>query len=218
MHRFSRSELRESALAYMRGLIAPLQRENGWTVAEQAGRDGPDRIQRMLNRIDWNADEVLNDVREYVVENLADHRAVLMVGDIGFLKKGTGTGGVQRRYSGMAARTENCQIGVFLAYATERGRTLIDRRLYLPPSWTDDRAVSPGRHRGRDRFQDEGGHGQGDGPQSHRGQDPVRLGDRGCRLRLQQGLAVRADGRLPRHGHHPARDRGHPLGTRPPCP
>lgn len=67
VHRFSRSEPRESALAYMRGLIAPLERKNGWTLAEDAGHGGPDRIQRMLNRIEWDADEVLDDVRRYAV-------------------------------------------------------------------------------------------------------------------------------------------------------
>ncbi|MEV5044742.1 IS701 family transposase, partial [Streptomyces griseoincarnatus] len=139
VHRFSRSEPRESALAYMRGLIAPLQRKNGWTLAEEAGHAGPDRIHRMLNRIEWDADEVLDDVRRYVVDNLGDPDAVLVVDDTGFLKKGTRSAGVQRQYSGTAGRTENCQVGVFLAYATDRGRTLIDRRLYLPTSWTDDR-------------------------------------------------------------------------------
>ncbi|MEU9388263.1 IS701 family transposase, partial [Streptomyces sp. NPDC048279] len=139
VHRFSRSEPRESALAYMRGLIAPLQRKNGWTLAEDAGHAGPDRIQRMLNRIEWDADEVLDDVRRYVVDHLGDREAVLIIDDTGFLKKGTRSAGVQRQYSGTAGRTENSQIGVFLAYATSRGRTLIDRRLYLPTSWTDDR-------------------------------------------------------------------------------
>ncbi|MFH8445918.1 IS701 family transposase [Streptomyces sp. NPDC018026] len=138
VHRFSRSEPRESALAYMRGLIAPLQRKNGWTLAEEAGHAGPGRIHRMLNRIEWDADEVLDDVRRYVVDNLGDPGAVLVVDDTGFLKKGTRSAGVQRQYSGTAGRTENCQVGVFLAYATDRGRTLIDRRLYLPTSWTDD--------------------------------------------------------------------------------
>ncbi|MDQ0808686.1 SRSO17 transposase [Streptomyces sp. B3I7] len=124
----------------MRGLLAPLQRKNGWTLAEEAGHDGPDRIQRMLNRIEWDADEVLDDVRQYVVDNLGDRHAVLIVDDTGFLRKGTRSAGVQRQYSGTADRTENCQIGVLLAYAAGRGRTLIDRRLYLPTSWTDDRA------------------------------------------------------------------------------
>ena len=139
VHRFARTEPRESALAYLRGLIAPLERKNGWTVAEEAGHDSPDRIHRLLNTCDWDADEVLDDVRDYVVEHLADPDGVLIVDDTGFLKKGTRSAGVQRQYSGTAGRTENCQIGVFLAYATARGRTLIDRQLYLPKSWTDDR-------------------------------------------------------------------------------
>ncbi|MGZ9928685.1 IS701 family transposase [Streptomyces sp. NC-S4] len=139
VHRFSRSEPRETALAHMRGLIAPLERKNGWTLAEEAGHAGPDRVQRLLNRIDWDADEVLNDVREYVVENLGDPDAVLIVDDTGFLKKGDRSAGVQRQYSGTAGRTENCQVGVFLAYASCRGRTLIDRRLYVSASWTEDR-------------------------------------------------------------------------------
>lgn len=139
VHRFARSEPRESALAYMRGLIAPLERKNGWTLAEEAGHGGPDRMHRLLNRCDWDADEVLENVREYVVEHLGDRDAVLVVDDTGFLKKGVRSAGVQRQYSEAAGRTENCQVGVFLAYAGARGRTLIDRRLYLPTSWTDDR-------------------------------------------------------------------------------
>lgn len=138
-HRFRRSEPRESALAYMRGLITPLQRKNGWTLAEEAGYAGPDRIQRLLNRIEWNADEVLDDIRDYVVEHLGDSDAVLIADHTGFLKKGVRSAGVQRQFSGTAGRTENYQIGVFLAYATGRGCTLIDRRLYLPAAWTDDR-------------------------------------------------------------------------------
>lgn len=116
-----------------------MQRKNGWTLAEEAGHAGPDCIHRLLNRIEWDADEVLDDVREYVIEHLGDPGAVLIVDDTGFLKKGTGSAGVQRQYSGTAGRTENCQVGVFLAYAAPLGRTLIDRRLYLPASWTDDR-------------------------------------------------------------------------------
>ncbi|WP_455356918.1 IS701 family transposase [Streptomyces sp. SYSU K217416] len=139
VHRFTRTEPRESALAYLRGLIAPLERKNGWTLAEEAGHAAPDRIHRLLNRCDWEADEVLRDVREYVVEHLGDPDGVLIVDDTGCLKKGVRSAGVQRQYSGTAGRTENCQIGVFLAYATARGRTLIDRGLYLPRSWTEDR-------------------------------------------------------------------------------
>ncbi len=92
----------------MRGLIAPLERKNGWTLAEEAGHTGPDRIHRLLNRIEWDADEVLDDVREYVVEHLGDPGAVLIVDDTGFLKKGGGSAGVQRQYSGTAGA---CLVG-----------------------------------------------------------------------------------------------------------
>ncbi|GAA1500340.1 hypothetical protein GCM10009787_77970 [Streptomyces bangladeshensis] len=104
VHRFSRSEPRESALAYMQGLVAPPERKNGWTLAEQAGHSAPDRIHRLLNRIDWNADEVLDNVRDYVVEHLGDPGAVLIVDDTGFLKKGVRSAGV-RRGGGRIARS-----------------------------------------------------------------------------------------------------------------
>ncbi len=106
VHRFARSEPRESALAYMRGLIAPLERKNGWTLAEEAGHAAPDRMHRLLNRCDWDADEVLDDVRDYVVEHLSDPDAVQIVDDTGFLKKEVRSAGVQRQYSGTAGRTE----------------------------------------------------------------------------------------------------------------
>ncbi|MFF2411456.1 IS701 family transposase [Streptomyces sp. NPDC058092] len=139
VHRFQRSEPRESALAYMHGLVSSLERKNAWTVAERAGHDRPDRLQRLLNTCDWDADEVRDDVREFVVGRLGDRQAVLIVDDTGFLKKGVRSAGVQRQYTGTAGRVENSQVGTFLAYATNAGHTLIDRELYLPASWTDDR-------------------------------------------------------------------------------
>ncbi|MET9179862.1 IS701 family transposase [Kitasatospora aureofaciens] len=138
--RFTRSEPRGRALEYMAGLIAPLERKNGWSLAERAGEDCPDGMQRLLNSADWDADAVRDDVRDFVIESIGDENAVLIGDDTGFLKKGTRSAGVQRQYSGTAGRTENCQIGTFLAYASARGRALIDRELYLPASWTDDRA------------------------------------------------------------------------------
>ena len=74
-----------------------------------------------------------------MVEHLGDPGGVLVVDETGFLKKGTKSAGVQRQYSGTAGRIENCQIGVFLAYASRNGHALIDRELYLPQSWTEDR-------------------------------------------------------------------------------
>jgi len=137
---FLRSEPRERALRYMWGLLAPLERKNGWTLAEDAGEVTPDGMQRLLNDAVWNADEVRDRVRDYVVERLGDAEAVLVGDDTGFLKKGTESAGAQRQYSGTAGRTENCQIGTFLAYASRHGRTLIDRELYLPEhTWIADR-------------------------------------------------------------------------------
>jgi SRSO17 transposase len=137
--RFARSEPRARAGVYLRGLLSAAERRNGWTLAEQAGDRRPDAMQRLLNHADWDADAVRNDLRDYVVEHLGDDRAVLVVDETGFLKKGTRSAGVARQYSGTAGRIENCQVGVFLAYATPAGRTFIDRELYLPRAWIDDR-------------------------------------------------------------------------------
>ena len=137
--RFFRVEPRRRARAYVRGLLAPLASKNGWTLAEAAGDGTPDGMQRLLNRAAWDADGVRDDVRAYVAGHLGSADGVLIVDETGFLKKGTKSAGVQRQYSGTAGRVENCQLGVFCAYATSRGRALIDRELYLPKSWTDDR-------------------------------------------------------------------------------
>ncbi|MDH6462897.1 hypothetical protein M2302_003082 [Micromonospora sp. A200] len=124
---------------YLCGLVSGLGRKNGWTLAEQAGDVSPDGMQRLLRWADWDVEAVRDDVRDYVVEHLGDPAGVLIVDDTGFLKKGTRSAGVQRQYSGTAGRTENCQVGVFVAYRSAEGRALIDRQLYLPASWTDDR-------------------------------------------------------------------------------
>ena len=137
--RFSRSEPRERVAAYLRGLLAPLERKNGWTLAEQAGETNPDGMQRLLSTADWDADRVRDDLRDYVVEHLGDPGAVLVVDETGFLKKGSRSAGVARQYSGTAGRIENCQIGVFLGYASPAGRTFSDRELYLPKAWMVDR-------------------------------------------------------------------------------
>lgn len=104
----------------MRGLVAPLQRKNGWTLAKEAGHAGPDRIHRLLNRIEWDADEVLDDVRDYVVEHLGDSEAVLIVDDTGFLKKGIRSAGVQRQYSGTAGARISITVGVHMNVALAR--------------------------------------------------------------------------------------------------
>jgi SRSO17 transposase len=110
--RFTRSEPRRRARQYLSGLVAGLDRTNGWTLAEQAGDVSPDGMQRLLRWADWDVDKVRDDVRDYVLEHLADPQAVLIVDDTGFLKKGLRSAGVARQYSGTAGRIENCQIGV----------------------------------------------------------------------------------------------------------
>jgi SRSO17 transposase len=136
--RFARSEQRGRVLAYLKGLLSPVKRKNGWQLAELAGEKNPDGVQRLLNNALWDADEVRDDLQEYVVEHLGDENAVLVVDETGFLKKGNKSVGVKRQYSGTAGRIENCQIGVFVAYASSKGRTLIDRELYLPKEWVED--------------------------------------------------------------------------------
>jgi SRSO17 transposase len=136
--RFVRAEPRRRALAYLRGLLGNVTRKNGWQLAEHAGERTPDGMQRLLATADWDPDQVRDDLRAYVVEHLGDAGAVLVVDETGFLKKGTTSVGVQRQYSGTAGKVDNCQLGVFLAYASPRGRAMIDRELYLPERWTDD--------------------------------------------------------------------------------
>lgn len=133
--RFSRSEHRARVKAYLRGLLSPRSRKNGWQLAEQAGEKSPDGMQRLLNYALWDADELRDDLRDYVVEHLGEEDAVLVVDETGFLKKGDKSVGVKRQYSGTAGRIENCQIRVFLAYASSKGHTLLDRELYLPKEW-----------------------------------------------------------------------------------
>ncbi len=123
----------------MRGLLAPLAGKNGWTLAETAGDITPDGMQRLLNAATWDTDGVRDDIRDYAVSHLGERDGVLIVDETGFLKKGTKSAGVQRQYSGTAGRIENCQLGVFCAYVTSKGRTLIDRERYIPKSWTGDR-------------------------------------------------------------------------------
>ncbi len=138
-HRFRRVEARRRMRDYVRGLLAPVARKNSWQLAEQAGHRTPDGLQHLLAGAAWDPDEIRDDLQAFVAERLGEPDGVLILDDTGFVKKGTTSAGVQRQYSGTAGRTENCQIGVFAAYASVRGRALVDRELYLPKSWTEDR-------------------------------------------------------------------------------
>src|SRR3954462_13235144 len=136
--RFGRSEVRVRAGNYLAGLLEPLERRNGWQLAEALGERSPDGVQRLLRTARWDAEAVRDDLRAYVVEHLGDPAAVLVIDETGFLKKGTQSVGVARQYSGTAGRIENCQIGVFLGYASRHGHAFLDRALYLPKVWAED--------------------------------------------------------------------------------
>jgi SRSO17 transposase len=136
---FARSESRQRARECVIGLLSPVERKNGWQLAEAIGERTPYGIQQFLYRSPWEPDDVRDELCAYVVEHLSDAEGVLIVDETGFVKKGEQSAGVQRQSSGTAGRVENSQIGVFLAYASRHGHALIDRALYLPERWTADR-------------------------------------------------------------------------------
>jgi SRSO17 transposase len=137
---FVRAEPRRQAGLYLEGLLSAVKRKNGWQLAEQIGDARPWRTQRVLSHVLWDQDAARDLCRGYAVEHLGAADGVLIVDETGFLKKGEHSAGVARQYSGTAGRIENAQIGVFLAYASDKGHALIDRELYLPEEWCDDAA------------------------------------------------------------------------------
>jgi SRSO17 transposase len=137
---FARSESRQRASAYLQGLLSAAERKNSWQLAEVCGEATPYGFQYLLNRADWDADAVRDELCRYVIQHLGDPNGVLVLDETGFLKKGQHSAGVARQYSGTAGKVENCQIGVFLGYASPLGQVLLDRALYLPVTWPQDRA------------------------------------------------------------------------------
>lgn len=138
---FFRREPRLRAEAYLLGLVAGLERANGWTIAEFAGDKSPLGMQRLLNQAVWDQDAVRDRLVRYVAAEAGDAAGILIADETGFLKTGRLSAGVQRQYTGTAGKITNCQVGVFLAYAVPATgtRVLVDRELYVPQSWTADR-------------------------------------------------------------------------------
>ena len=129
----ARAETRASAGAFIDGLLSGAERKTGWMLAEEAGHDRPYRVQSLLGRSAWSAECLRERVQDYVMAALGDKDGVLVVDETGLLKKGVHSAGVARQYSGTAGRIENCQLGVFLGYASRYGHALVDRRLYTCP-------------------------------------------------------------------------------------
>jgi SRSO17 transposase len=137
--RFARPEPRRRVLAYLRGVLSATERKNGWHLAQHAREATPYGMQRLLASAVWDAERVRDDLRTYVLEQLGTHEAILVIDETSFPKRGKHSAGVKRQYCGTTGQLENCQVGVFLDYVTAKGHTLIDRELYLPKRWIDDR-------------------------------------------------------------------------------
>ena len=137
--RFARSEPRQRVLAYLQGILSDTSRKNGWQLAEHAREARPDGMQRLLSHAVWDTDGVRDDLRAYALEQLGNESAILVIDESGFPKRGHQSAGVGMQYCGVTGQVEHCQVGVFLTYVTARGHTLIDRELYLPLDWCEDR-------------------------------------------------------------------------------
>jgi SRSO17 transposase len=137
--RFRRAEVRRRVRRFLEGLLAPVERKNGWQLAEALGERSPHGVQRLLAEADWDQEAVREQLRAYVLDHLGEAAGILVVDETGFLKKGKKSAGVAPQYSGTAGGRANCQIGVFLLYASSKGAAFIDRELYLPQEWTEDR-------------------------------------------------------------------------------
>lgn len=135
--RVQRPEAARHVVDYLRGLLADVARKNGWQLAEYAGYAHPRGIQRVLARYVWDVDAVRDDLRDAVMTALGDPAGILVIDETGFPKQGTHSVGVARQYCGTLGKIANCQIGVFLGYASPRGHAAIDRALYLPRAWLE---------------------------------------------------------------------------------
>jgi SRSO17 transposase len=136
---FWRSETRVSVGHYVRGLLAEVQRKNGWQLAEEIGLSNPHALQRLLNEAKWDAGEVHRQLRAIIMEQIGYDPGVGVLDESGFVKWGEKSAGVARQYCGRLGKVENCQVGVYLAYVAPTGAAFLDTRLYLPKVWTDDR-------------------------------------------------------------------------------
>jgi SRSO17 transposase len=172
---FARPEPREQALKYMRALMSPLSRRNGWQMAQALGDITPDRMERLVYKAVWDADQAQQRLLSYQIEQMGHPQAIGIFDETGFLKKGDQSVGVARQYSGTAGKVDNCQVAVLFGYRSPRGYGLLDKRLYLPKSWCQD----PAR---RERAQV---------PKEVRFQTKPQLATQMLRNALKQGLPLR---------------------------
>ncbi len=133
-----RREAANHAADYLHGLLADIERKNSWQLAEYLGYSHPRGVQRTLDRYAWDAEAVRDDLRRWVITELGDSEGVLVIDETAFPKQGRHSVGVARQYCGTLGKIANCQIGVFLGYASSKGHVGLDRTLFVPREWTED--------------------------------------------------------------------------------
>jgi SRSO17 transposase len=137
LRRFYREEQRQHACTILRGKLTGLERKTTEPIATQAGQERRP-LQLFVGAGGWDDRAVLGELRQHVREELGDGAAVFILDPSGFPKQGTASCGVARQWCGRLGKVDNCQVGVFLAYAAPRGCALLDGRLYLTKDWTAD--------------------------------------------------------------------------------
>jgi SRSO17 transposase len=135
---FYRVEVRERSLVYLQALLDRVERKNGWQLAEAMGDADPNGAQRLLYAAVWDADAVRDELQRFVAEAFGQPDGILVVDESGVVKKGDKSVGVAKQYCGAVGKLENCQVGVYLTYASALGHAFLDRRLFLPEEWTKD--------------------------------------------------------------------------------
>jgi SRSO17 transposase len=136
---FVRTEGRAMGRRYLVGLASAVERKNVENIAEAVGAP-PRKLQEFVSDSPWDDEGCVGELQRFVGERLGSPCGVLVIDDTGFPKKGVHSAGVGRQYSGTLGRVDNCQVGVFLGYASAHGHTLVDRRLYLHAGWLADPA------------------------------------------------------------------------------
>src|SRR4051812_27780811 len=134
---FYRQEQRDLATVVLAGKLSNLERKTAEPIAYQAGRHRKP-VQHFVGAGKWDDDAVLEELREHVAVELGDADAALLLDASAFVKSSRASCGVERQWCGRLGKIDNCQVGVFVGYASRRGRTLVDRQLYLPEAWADD--------------------------------------------------------------------------------
>jgi SRSO17 transposase len=137
--RFYRVEQRATAALVIRGRLGGLERKTSEPIAIEAGLPRKP-IQFFVGSGKWDDEAVMGELRQHIREELAGPEGVVIVDPSGFPKRGAESCGVDRQWCGRLGKVDNCQIGIFLAYATKAGYAPLDRRLYLPQGWADDEA------------------------------------------------------------------------------